>query len=278
MDHYFKKVTDKEADKAKAKRLKQKRECVVLKNKNLNLAEEDVQVTHHLMDVGENYYDKVGNRSGIISWGFDHDCHRWWIKRKVGPVEWYKNPAQFQMFIKVDLIILSKSTYVDVKPGGRGYLFFKRLQREVAPGFPSMHTAKSIVTPAKGIRDPHTNKRMQIVLWPPTDKEKTILLVKKIPNGALKTMHFWAYDETLGQVVIVCDDDATYRLTDPIDLLNLDRENLEVLAQTQIRATEKYEAVAKDWTSAVAGVLQINKKGFCGYKDKLERSGGGEGS
>ncbi|MFS7954248.1 hypothetical protein Hanom_Chr07g00628061 [Helianthus anomalus] len=125
-----------------------------------------------------------------------------------------------------------------------------------------MHTAESIVTPAKGIRDPRTNKRMQIFSWPSTNKEKTIPLFKKIPNGALKTMHFWAYDENLGQVVIVCAGDETYRLTDPIDLLNLDRENLEVLAQTQIRATEKCEAVAKDWTSVVAGVLQISKKGF----------------
>ncbi|KAJ0805305.1 hypothetical protein HanPI659440_Chr02g0048351 [Helianthus annuus] len=93
MDHYFRRVTNKEADKAKAKRLKQKREYVILKNKNLNPADPDVQVTHILMDVGKNYYDKVGNRSGIISWGFDHDRHWWWIKRKVGPVEWYKNPA-----------------------------------------------------------------------------------------------------------------------------------------------------------------------------------------
>ncbi|MFS7935437.1 hypothetical protein Hanom_Chr05g00403411 [Helianthus anomalus] len=125
MDHYFKKVTSKEADKEKAKRLKQKREYVVLKNKNPNPAKEDVQVTHHLMDVGENYYDKVRNRSGIIRWGFDHDRHRWWIKRKVGPVELYKNPAQFQTFTKVDFSILSKSPYVDDKPGGRGYLFSK---------------------------------------------------------------------------------------------------------------------------------------------------------
>ncbi|MFS7919476.1 hypothetical protein Hanom_Chr03g00213081 [Helianthus anomalus] len=53
-----------------------------------------------------------------------------------------------------------------------------------------MHTADSIVSSAKGVGDPRTNKRMKIVSWPPTDKEKTIPLVKKNPNGALKTMHF----------------------------------------------------------------------------------------
>ncbi|MFS7930053.1 hypothetical protein Hanom_Chr04g00339631 [Helianthus anomalus] len=115
MDLYFRRSTNKHADKAKAKRLKKKRELVVLKNKNLNLADPDVQVTHHLMDVGESYYDK--------------------IKRKVGPIEWYKNPAQFQTFTKVDLTILSNSPYVDDKPGGRGYIFFERLKREVARGF-----------------------------------------------------------------------------------------------------------------------------------------------
>ncbi|MFS7919469.1 hypothetical protein Hanom_Chr03g00213011 [Helianthus anomalus] len=51
---------------------------------------------------------------------------------------------------------------------------------------------------------------MKIVSWPPTDKEKKIPLHKKIPNGALKSMHFWVYDETLGQVVIVCDGDESY--------------------------------------------------------------------
>ncbi|MFS7919470.1 hypothetical protein Hanom_Chr03g00213021 [Helianthus anomalus] len=59
MDHYFKKVTEKDADKAKAATMKKKREYVILKNKNLNPADEDVQVTHHLMDIGENFYDKV---------------------------------------------------------------------------------------------------------------------------------------------------------------------------------------------------------------------------
>ncbi|KAM0064539.1 hypothetical protein Hdeb2414_s0003g00104121 [Helianthus debilis subsp. tardiflorus] len=270
MDHYFRRVTDKEANKAKEKRLKQKREYVVLKNKNFNPADPDVQVTHHLMDVGESYYDKVGNRSGIISWGFNHDRHRWWIKRKVGPVEWYKNPAQFQMFTKVDLAILSNSPYVDDKPGARGYLFFERLKREVAHRFPSMHTAESIVTPALGIRDPRINKRMKIVSWPPTDKEKTISLVKKIPNGMLKTIHFWAYDETMGQALIMCDGDLNYCLTDPVDLLNLDRENLEALAQNQIRSREKYKDFAKSCTTVVAGVLHISKKGYGSYKNRKD--------
>ncbi|MFS7937319.1 hypothetical protein Hanom_Chr05g00426221 [Helianthus anomalus] len=103
---------------------------------------------------------------------------------------------------------------------------------------------------------------MKIVSWPPTDKEKTIPLGKKIPDGIMKTMHFWAYDEILGQALIVCDDDVSFRLTDPVDLLNLERVDLEALAQSQIRSTEKYEDIAKGWTVAVTGVLHISKKGF----------------
>ncbi|MFS7929999.1 hypothetical protein Hanom_Chr04g00339011 [Helianthus anomalus] len=86
MEHYFTKVTDVEADKAKAERIKKKREFVILKNKNLNPEDEDANTTHHLMDVGETLYDRVGNRSCVVSWGFDHDRKRWWIKRKDGPV------------------------------------------------------------------------------------------------------------------------------------------------------------------------------------------------
>ncbi|KAJ0808447.1 hypothetical protein HanPI659440_Chr01g0003451 [Helianthus annuus] len=276
MEKYFERITDPEAEKAKAERLKKKREFVILKNKNANPDDEDARATHHLMDVGETLYDKKGNRSGVVSWGYDHDRNRWWIKRKVGPVEWYKHSGQFQSFTKVDLTDLTNKPYVDDKPNGPGYAFFERLKREVAKGFPSMRTADSIVKPAKGIRDPYTNKRMKIVHWPATDKEKTIPLVRKIPKGALKTMHFWAYDERLGQAVIVCDGDASYCLVDQIDLLNLAVEDLEVLASNQIRATEKYEEIAKGWTSAVASVMHIHKKGFGGYKDNM--SGGNQGS
>ncbi|KAF5805894.1 hypothetical protein HanXRQr2_Chr05g0214801 [Helianthus annuus] len=271
MEKYFERVIDPIAEKEKAERIKKKREFVILKNKNLNPDDDDddAQATHHLMDVGETLYDKVGNGSGVVSWGFDHDRRRWWIKRKVGPVEWYKAPAQFQTFTKIDLTNLSNAPYVDDKPGGRGHLFYERLKREVLRGFPSMHTAESLVKPVKGVRDPYTNKRMKVVHWPATDKEKVIPLVRKIPKGALKSLHFWAYDERLGQTVIVCDDDVNFRLVDQVDLLNLAYEDLEVLAQNQIRATEKYEEIAKGWTAAVASAIHIRTKGFGGLKDRL---------
>ncbi|MFS8013871.1 hypothetical protein Hanom_Chr15g01338101 [Helianthus anomalus] len=120
-----------------------------------------------------------------------------------------------------------------------------------------MKTVESIVTPALGVRDPQSNRRMKIVTWPLTDKEKTTPLVKKIPCDILKTMHLWAYDETLRQALIVCDDDVQFRLTDQVDLLNLDL----------------YEVTAKQWTAVVASALHVRKKGFGGYHDKMGASG-----
>ncbi|MFS7999320.1 hypothetical protein Hanom_Chr12g01164681 [Helianthus anomalus] len=138
-----------------------------------------------------------------------------------------------------------------------------------------MHTAESIVTPAeKRVRDPYTNKRMKIVSWPPTDKEKTIPLVRKIPKGALKSMHFWAYDDRLGQVVIACDDEMGFRMVDQVDLLNLAYEDLEVLSRNQIRAAEKYEEISKGRTATVASAIHICTKGFGGFKDRLGGSSG----
>ncbi|MFS7902556.1 hypothetical protein Hanom_Chr01g00012641 [Helianthus anomalus] len=132
-----------------------------------------------------------------------------------------------------------------------------------------MHTAESIVKSTKGIRDPYTHKRMKNVHRPVTNKEKTIPLVKKIPKGALRTLHFWAYDEHLGQAVIVCDDEVSFCLVDQIDLLNLAYEDLEVLARNQIRATEKYEEIAKGWAATIISAIHIRTKGFGGLKDRL---------
>ncbi|KAJ0958118.1 hypothetical protein HanPSC8_Chr01g0035431 [Helianthus annuus] len=67
MEKYFTRVTDPVADREKAERMKKKRELVILKNKNVNPDDEDAHATHHLMDVGETLYDKVGNRSGVVS-------------------------------------------------------------------------------------------------------------------------------------------------------------------------------------------------------------------
>ncbi|MFS8004316.1 hypothetical protein Hanom_Chr13g01224351 [Helianthus anomalus] len=99
--------------------------------------------------------------------------------------------------------------------------------------------------------------------------EKMIPLVKKIPKGALKTLHFWDYDERLGQAVMVCDGDVSFHMVDQIDLLNLAHKDLEVLARNQIRATEKYEEIAKGWTAAVISTIHIRTKGFGGLKDRL---------
>ncbi|KAJ0569605.1 hypothetical protein HanHA300_Chr05g0168171 [Helianthus annuus] len=212
------------------------------------------------MDVSDSHYDKVGNKSGIVCWGFDHDRKMWWIKRKIGIVEYYSKPGQFQSLTKVDLSMLANAPYTDDK-------------REVERGFPSMKTEESILKPAPRVRDPRTHRQMKIVVWPPTDKEKTIPLVKKIPEGGLKNLHFWDYDEFVGQVLMVCDDDVQFRMTDQVDLLTVSLQDLEVLAQNQIRSTEKYKSITKEWSATVAGALQARKQGFTGLRNTSRSDG-----
>ncbi|MFS7935281.1 hypothetical protein Hanom_Chr05g00401631 [Helianthus anomalus] len=81
-----------------------------------------------------------------------------------------------------------------------------------------MKTKESILKPAPSVSDPRTHMRMKTVVWPPTDKEKIISLVKKIQEGGLNNLHLWVYDESVGQVLMVCDDDVRFRMTDQVDL------------------------------------------------------------
>ncbi|MFS8003793.1 hypothetical protein Hanom_Chr13g01218081 [Helianthus anomalus] len=96
---------------------------------------------------------------------------------------------------------------------------------------------------------------MKTVIWPPTYKENTISLMKKIPEGGLKKLHFW------------------FGMTDQVDLLTVSLQDLKVLAQNQFRSTENYEAIAKEWTVVVAGVLQVKKQGFTGLRNTSGSSG-----
>ncbi|MFS8025000.1 hypothetical protein Hanom_Chr16g01469891 [Helianthus anomalus] len=67
----------------------------------------------------------------------------WWIKQKLGPVEYYSEPDHFHSLTEVDLSMLVNAPYTDDKPNGKGYVFFERLKREVERWFPSMKTAES---------------------------------------------------------------------------------------------------------------------------------------
>ncbi|MFS8024999.1 hypothetical protein Hanom_Chr16g01469881 [Helianthus anomalus] len=71
---------------------------------------------------------------------------------------------------------------------------------------------------------------MKTVIWPPTNKEKSISLVKKILEGCLKKLKFWVYDESMGQALM-------------------------------------YETVSKGWTGAVVGALHIKRQGFAGLRE-----------
>jgi hypothetical protein len=102
---------------------------------------------------------------------------------------------------------------------------------------------------------------MKIMKWPATKKEKQIPLVKKIPEGALKDILFWAYDPQMGNAEITCKNDVTYRLIDTVDLLKVSRTDLEILSKHQIQCPEMYEPIAKEWTRAVGCCLILTGDG-----------------
>ncbi|MFS7967245.1 hypothetical protein Hanom_Chr09g00783551 [Helianthus anomalus] len=55
----------------------------------------------------------------------------WWIIPKISPVKCYSQQGHFKLLTKVYISMLVNAPYTDDKPNGRGYLFFKRLERKV---------------------------------------------------------------------------------------------------------------------------------------------------
>jgi hypothetical protein len=244
-----------------------KRRYVVLKNRNKNPDHPDAHAEHILMDVGTSMFDKMGNRSGIISWGFETDRQRWWIKRNRGSMEWYKDEKAFQSFTKSDLEDLANAPYMSNESGsGCGQRFYARLKREARNGFPTMKFAKPFYEAVEGVYDKKTKRKMKILKWPATAKEKTVPLVEKIPEGALQDMLFWAYDSQMGNVEITYKNDVTYRLTDVMDLLKVSRSDLEMLKRHQLECLERDEPKAKQWNKAVASCLILTGDGPGSHK------------
>jgi hypothetical protein len=242
--------------------LARKRRYLVLKNRNKNPDHPDSHAEHILVDVGTSGYDKMGNRSGILSWGYETDRKRWWVKRNLGKIEWYKEEKDFQSFTKGDLEELAKAPYMSNETGsGRGERFLERLKREARKGFRTFPHAEPYISKPKDVYEYGSKRRMKIVKWPATNKQKQIPLVRKIPEGALKDMLFWAYDPVMGNAEVTCKNDVTYRLIDTVDLLKVSRIDLEVLAKHQILCPEQYEPISKEWTQAVASCLILTGDG-----------------
>ncbi|MFS7985851.1 hypothetical protein Hanom_Chr11g01003501 [Helianthus anomalus] len=88
--------------------------------------------------------DKVGNKSGIISWRYDHDKNLWMITRANQEVENYKTQAAFEYLTKPDLQTLIRALYADARADGPGWEFFRKLEREAKNNFSTMKIRRHI--------------------------------------------------------------------------------------------------------------------------------------
>ncbi|MFS8016887.1 hypothetical protein Hanom_Chr15g01373791 [Helianthus anomalus] len=162
-----------------------------------------------------------------MRWRYDHDRSLWNITRANKEIEYYRSQASFESLTKHDLQTLIRAPYADAKTDGPGLAFFKKLEHEVKHKFPTMKTAKTYHKSNPAVRNPDTGKRLQTVKSPTTQKEKTIPLPKKFPQGCLKYFKYWTYEEKMEEVVVVCVDQA-YWLVDPNDLISFHQEDLLV--------------------------------------------------
>ncbi|MFS7930596.1 hypothetical protein Hanom_Chr04g00346121 [Helianthus anomalus] len=116
-----------------------------MRNKNINPLDSNLNPVNpsevperFVVDVGESLYDKVGNKFGIVSWRFDHDKDTWMITRANHEVEYYKTKASFESLTQSDLKELIRVSYVDSQTDGKGWTFFRKLEREVKDRFSTM--------------------------------------------------------------------------------------------------------------------------------------------
>ncbi|KAL8245925.1 hypothetical protein R6Q59_007141, partial [Mikania micrantha] len=66
----------------------------------------------YVVTTGRNYYDQVGDRSGIHSWHYDGDNRMCVVKRKSGNLEYYESPLDFESWTRVDLVELDEVPFL----------------------------------------------------------------------------------------------------------------------------------------------------------------------
>ncbi|MFS8014319.1 putative v-SNARE, coiled-coil domain-containing protein [Helianthus anomalus] len=117
------------------------KQMLIMKNQDANHVDENFQPKddptktsdRYVMELGKSHYDKVGNKSGITSWRYDHDKKMWLVIRDSGHREYYSKESQFESWTKIDLKNLLRAPYHDSDPNqrGRGWAFLSKLEREV---------------------------------------------------------------------------------------------------------------------------------------------------
>lgn len=238
--------------KEEAERLKRK--LLIIKNSDQNVATSD-HPDKYVIEMKKGFSDKYGDRSGIVSWGYDADKEMWWVKRKSGSMEYYNKMKNFKTWTKVDLTDLINAPYHNPSNDPKASKFWNFLKNQVDNKFPTMPTAESFLKKASGVRDPHTGKRMVNVMWPATEKVKSIPLTKPFPEGALDDMKFWTYDHATSTVIIRVNK-GQYRIVDPRDLLRFSERDIKKLGEFQISSEPLFEAAAKEYTGMVGAIIR----------------------
>lgn len=164
--------------------------------------------------------------------------------------------TKFTSWTRVDQTELARAPFHKPSNDPKVWMFKKFIEDQVKNNFKDMKTAKSFTKKAKGVRDPHTGKPIVNVMWPPTDKVKSIPISKPIPDGSLDNMELWAFDPSPTMVVIKLKNNQ-FGLIDPKDPLKFGERDIRRLASTQILTENPlFEVAAKPFTGMAARIVE----------------------
>ena len=106
------------------------------------------------------------------------------------------------------------------------------------------------------------------VMWPPTNKEKIIPIVKPLADGYLREAQFWIYDEASTTAVIRLPK-TQIRLLEPKDLTMFRKKDINKLSTMQIMCPNPlFEEATKDYMTIIATIL--HNKIWVGALDGLD--------
>ena len=154
------------------------------------------------MACGDDFTDKHGDRTGVALWGYADDKKMFFVKRKSGHYEYFKYRSKFSSFTSVDLSEVVRAPFYNTSDNIQAWDFKRFLEDQVKKGFSGFPTSKSTIEKIPGLRDGKTGKIFKNVMWPPTDKEKIIPIARPLPDGSLRSMRYWVYDDNSTTTVI----------------------------------------------------------------------------
>jgi hypothetical protein len=203
---------------------------IIMKNSDQN-DQSEARSDFYVKEMASVDGDVYGDRSGVLSWGYDADSDIWFVKRKSLKVEYYKHIYDFSSWTSVDLADLAQAPFYNPSLNNVAHNFKIFLSNQHRKGFKDMKTAKSWIK--SGARDPTTKKRVRRVMWPKTDQVKQVPVKKALPDGSLNTLQFWAFDAKTATVKIMTLH-SCISLYDPKDLFMFREQDIRRLAATKI--------------------------------------------